>query len=89
MANDGYITRLQDQIDYKFNDVALLERALTAPGAEGNKEGDMVERDKYDGNRKLAQLGDSILQLIVLFKSLYEEDAERSKVKAGLLPAPF
>jgi dsRNA-specific ribonuclease len=82
MANEGYLIQLQGQIDYTFKDVAFLERALTAPGVEGDKVGNRVERDKYDGNRKLAQLGESILQLIVLDKSLYEEEAERSMVKA-------
>jgi dsRNA-specific ribonuclease len=82
MANEGYLIQLQGQIDYTFKDVTFRERALTAPGVEGDKEGNRVERDKYDGNRKLAQLGESILQLIVLDKSLYEEEAERSTVKA-------
>jgi dsRNA-specific ribonuclease len=86
MANEGYLIRLQDLINYRFNDITLLELALTAPGAEGDKKGNKAERDKYDGNRKLAQLGDSILQIIVLYKTLFEEDAERSKLKA-ILPA--
>jgi len=81
MANEGYLIRLQDKIGYRFKDVALLDLALTAAGAEGDKEGDKIEREKYDGNRKLAQLGDSLLQFIVLHKALYEENAERSKFK--------
>jgi dsRNA-specific ribonuclease len=84
MANDEYFTQLQNRIGYKFKDVSVLERALIAPGAEGNKEGDNVEREKYDGNRKLAKLGDSILHLIVVFKSLYEEEAELSEAKQGM-----
>ncbi len=81
MANEGYIIRLQDQIGYRFNDITLLERALTAPGVEGEKEGLKEERSKYEGNRKLAQLGDSILHLIVLQRALFEEDSERSTLK--------
>lgn len=84
MATDGYFIQLQDRIGYKFRDVAFLERALTAPGAEGDKEGDMVAREMYEGNRKLALIGDRTLQFIYLFQCLYEEDAELSKVKPGL-----
>jgi dsRNA-specific ribonuclease len=81
MANEGYLIRLQDQIGYSFDNVSLLDLALTAAGAEGNKEGNKTERERYDGNRKLALLGDSLLQFIVLHKALYEEYAERSKFK--------
>ncbi|KFY17555.1 hypothetical protein V492_00583 [Pseudogymnoascus sp. VKM F-4246] len=43
----------------------MLDKALTAPGAEGDKEGDPDERIKYQGNRNLAQIGNPLLQLVV------------------------
>ena len=48
-----------------FSDLSILEKALTAPGAEGDKEGDLDERIKYEGNRILAQIGIPLLQLAV------------------------
>jgi hypothetical protein len=59
-----------------------LEKALTAPGAEGDKKGNKEERDKYEGNRKLAQMGDSLIPLVVRKKALYEEEASRSRSQA-------
>lgn len=50
---------------HPFSDLSILDKALTAPGAEGDKEGDPDERIKYDGNRKLAQIGNPLLQLAV------------------------
>jgi hypothetical protein len=35
MANDGYLISLQHNIGHMFTDVALLDLALRAPGAEG------------------------------------------------------
>jgi dsRNA-specific ribonuclease len=89
MVNEGYLIRLQDNIGYRFTDAALLDLALTAAGAEGKKDGDQQERDKYDGNRKLAQLGDSLLPLVVRKKALREEKASRSRSQVRSLLTPW
>jgi dsRNA-specific ribonuclease len=79
MIDEGYLMWLQGFFSYRFRNPSLLEKALTAPGAEGNKTGTKEEKDKYEGNRKLAQIGDSLIPLVVRKKVLYEEDASRSK----------
>ena len=65
---------LQSQlfINYVFTDILLLKKALTAPGAEGDKEGSQDEQDKYEGNRKLASIGKPLYELIVREKILVE-----------------
>lgn len=52
-------------LGHPFSDLSSLEIALTAPGAEGDKEGDLEERIKYEGNRTLAQIGNPLHQLAV------------------------
>jgi dsRNA-specific ribonuclease len=89
MANDGYLFGLQHNIGHMFTDVALLDLALRAPGAEGEKEGTEEEQKKYDGNRKLAQLGESVIQVFVLEKSLFEEGANRSRCASLSMSNPY
>ena len=72
MADDEYLCRLQLKIGYTFTDVSHLVQALTAAGAE---------EENYDGNRKLAQLGESVMQCIVLDKAL-TEGGSRSRLQA-------
>jgi dsRNA-specific ribonuclease len=78
MVNEKFLIQLQDKIGYRFKDATLLDLALTAPGVEGKKEGNKEEQDLYNGNRKLAQLGDSLLPLVVRKKALYDEEASLS-----------
>jgi len=57
------LTFIEDLIHYVFRSRDLLELALTAAGAEENN---------HDGNRKLGQLGVSLLEffsVLVGFKS--------------------
>lgn len=82
MTDQTYLNWLQNYMGYRFRNGSLLEKALTAPGAEGNKEGTKEEKDKYDGNRNQAQLGDSLIPLVVRQKALYEEDGSRSRSEA-------
>lgn len=82
MTYEEYLVWLQGSFGYRFNDISLLKKALTAPGAEGNKNGTKEERDKYEGNRKQAQMGGSLIPLVVRKKTLYEEDASRSRSQA-------
>ena len=64
--------QLESNIDYSFTNRFLLELALTAPGAEGNKEGTDNEKVKYEGNRLLARLGKSLLPLFIERRALSE-----------------
>ena len=69
MVNDEYLCRLQVKIGYNFNKIEYLELALTAAGAE---------EENHDGNRKLAQLGEALLECVVMDKA-FTEGASRSK----------
>lgn len=57
MATDMDVRQVQDIIGYRFKSSYRLVEALTAAGAD---------EDNYDGNRKLAQLGESVIQTVVL-----------------------
>ena len=50
------IHELQDLLAYGFKNINLLLLALTAAGAD-----DKV----YDGNRKMAQLGEKLMELLL------------------------
>jgi dsRNA-specific ribonuclease len=63
MAFDEYLCRLQVKIGHPFTTIELLEQALTAAGAE---------EENYDGNRKLAQMGEILLECVVVDKALTE-----------------
>jgi hypothetical protein len=58
-----HLLQLQRFLKYEFTDTSQLEKALTAPGAEGDKDGNLEEKDPYEGNRKLAQIGNPLHQL--------------------------
>lgn len=59
------LTDFHDFLGRPFSDLSVLEKALTAPGAEGDKGGNPDERVKYEGNRILAQIGTPLHQLAV------------------------
>ncbi|KAL8784950.1 MAG: hypothetical protein Q9195_008838 [Heterodermia aff. obscurata] len=50
------LNELQDLLAYRFENISLLMLALTAAGAD-----DKV----YDGNRKMAQLGEKLMELLL------------------------
>lgn len=56
MAMIRGLTEVQDIVNYKFRSISLLLLALTAAGAD-----DRI----YDGNRKMAQLGESLIELLL------------------------
>ncbi|KAG7002085.1 IMP-specific 5'-nucleotidase 1 [Physcia stellaris] len=58
-ANDA----VQDIIAYQFNDLSLLTEALQAPGSPIRYAG---TRAIPDGNKRLALLGDTVLELALL-----------------------
>jgi hypothetical protein len=64
---------VQSFISYFFTDISLLEKALTAPGADGDKRGMGGERDKYEGNRMLSKIGFSFRELAVHNREWREE----------------
>lgn len=72
MASSAYYKHLEEVIDYHFSESSLLEEALTAPGAEGNKEGTTEEKDKYEGHRLLAKSGKYLLPLLVVRRTFSE-----------------
>lgn len=51
------LAEVQDIIEYRFRSISLLMLALTVVGAD----------DKiYDGNRKMAQLGELLIELLLV-----------------------
>ncbi|EPE34260.1 RNase III [Glarea lozoyensis ATCC 20868] len=88
MFSDKYLIQLQDSVGYRFNDVYLLEKSLTTAGAEGDKESeDSQERDRYDGNRKLANVGDKLLQLVVMIDVFSRGNQQRRRDASAAIAA--
>ncbi|KAK3175419.1 hypothetical protein K4F52_010285, partial [Lecanicillium sp. MT-2017a] len=56
MARTAAMIKVEQTIGYQFRNPELLKSALTAAGADPNNR---------DGNRKLAQLGQSVLELAI------------------------
>ena len=54
------LVEVQKIIDYDFKSVNLLELALTAAGADDKN---------HDDNRKLPQLGESLIEFLLAFKA--------------------
>lgn len=73
MAHDDYLCRLQLNIGYTFTRIEYLELALTTAGT--------IE-ENYDGNRKLAQMGEILLELVAVDKA-HAEGQSRSKSDQG------
>lgn len=57
MATDMHLSQIQAVIGYIFRDPNNLVEALTAAGAD---------EQKYDGNKQMAQLGESIIKAVIL-----------------------
>ena len=53
------LSSLQDKLGYRFNDVALLNKALT------HKSYTHENREKFRHNERFEFLGDSVLDLVV------------------------
>ena len=65
MANTIDIKRIEDVIEYVFHDKHLIRKALKAPTKIQDKEtGEIIDID--DGNRRLAQLGQKLLEFILI-----------------------
>tara|TARA_R110002060_G_scaffold7178_6_gene10947 strand:- start:1323 stop:1631 length:309 start_codon:yes stop_codon:yes gene_type:complete len=73
MATTDY---LEEVLGYHFRAKSVLDKALTAPGAEGDKEGTAAERVKYEGNRVLADSGRCVLPLLALRRNYSERNSE-------------
>ena len=56
MAMIRGLTEVQEIVKYRFRSISLLLLALTAAGAD-----DRI----HDGNRKMAQLGESLIELLL------------------------
>lgn len=69
MATAIHMRIVEDVFGYTFADQSYLRLALTAAGAE---------EDNWDGNRRLAMVGEAALQLAVLDVG-YQEGASRGK----------
>ncbi|KAM0172089.1 hypothetical protein ACHAPC_010871 [Botrytis cinerea] len=83
MADLDCISRLEKNINYQFTNRLLLHKALTAPGAEGSKEGNEEERQQYEGNRKLAKKGENLIQSVLKMKeALGEEEGQGDEIEA-------
>ena len=65
MAHLVDVQRTEDMIEYHFSDKNLLKKALQAPVKIEDKEtGKILHLD--DGNRRLAQLGHKVLEVVLL-----------------------
>lgn len=65
---ESSMSRLQRAIGYQFEQKNILKLALTAAGAE---------ETNHDGNRKLAQLGEALIESVLVDKA-YSEGSSRS-----------
>lgn len=79
MTDEEFLTWLQSRVQYVFREYFWLQTALITPGYDGIKDGSEEEVKKYEGNRPLAQLGDSLIPLIVRQEVLFVEGGPRSK----------
>ncbi|CZT52839.1 uncharacterized protein RSE6_14220 [Rhynchosporium secalis] len=77
MTDEEFLTWLQDIIGYVFRNKNLLQTTLISPGFEGSKVGSKEEVKRYEGNRTAAQLGDSLIPLVVRHQVLLVEGASR------------
>ena len=73
MAMIRGLTELQDIVEYRFRSISLLLLALTAAGAD-----DRI----YDGNRKMAQLGESLIELL-LAENAFTAGCSRGETRAN------
>lgn len=64
-----------------FRKYYLLQTILITPGFEGSKVGSEEEEKKYEGNRISAQLGDSLIPLVVRYQVLLVDGASRGMLE--------
>ena len=72
MATVEGLSEVQAIVDYNFRSISLLGLALTAAGAD---------EKIYDGNRKMAQLGESLVELLLA------DDAFTAGCSRGKIPS--
>lgn len=77
MTDEEFLTWLQSSIGYTFRDNYLLQTTLITPGFEGCKDGSEEQKKKYEGNRIPAQLGDSLIPLVVRHQLLVVDGSSR------------
>lgn len=77
MTDEEFLTWLQSSIGYVFRKYNLLQTTLITPGFEGSKIGSEEEEKRYEGNRTSAQLGDSLIPLVVRYQVLIVDGASR------------
>lgn len=65
---ESSMSRLQRAMGYQFEQESILTLALTAAGAE---------ETNHDGNRRLAQLGEALIESVLVDKA-YSEGSSRS-----------
>ncbi|CZS94326.1 hypothetical protein WAI453_013086 [Rhynchosporium graminicola] len=70
------ISFLEEVLNYHFIAKSVLNEALTAPGAEGDKEGTAEEKAKYEGNRLLARFSKCVLPLLALGRRCPQRNSE-------------
>lgn len=75
MATDTEVKLVEDIIGYEFQAKGHLTQALTAAGAE---------EVNHDGNRKLAQLGTSLIEFLSIYIG-FQANATRGKVAQRLI----
>lgn len=71
MTSSLDIQQAQDLIGYRFQDKTLLIEAFHAPGSGLGK---LNDRSVSDGNRRLAQLGDSVIKTVILDGLYFTQD---------------
>lgn len=74
MASEALILQLQQHIDHFFQEPSLLQQALTAAA---------VDETNYDGNRRLAQLGEAMI-MAALHNSAFLRGISRSECTSAL-----
>ncbi|KAH7403857.1 hypothetical protein BKA64DRAFT_461794 [Cadophora sp. MPI-SDFR-AT-0126] len=85
MDSPNYLTDLEEVLGYHFRAKSVLEKALTARGAEGDKEGTVEEKAKYEGNRLLAESGKCVLPLLALRRNYSGPNSEIVSVTKNAL----
>jgi hypothetical protein len=84
MTDEDFLRWLQSRIGYVFRKYDLLQTTLITPGFEGSKVGSEEEEKRYEGNRALAQLGDSLIPLVVRYQVLFLDGASRGMLWAAI-----
>jgi hypothetical protein len=81
MTDEQFLAWLQSGIGYEFHVYHSLQKTLITPGFEGSKVGSAEEKLKYEGNRISAQLGDSLIPLVVRHQMLIINGASRGMLE--------